>query len=169
MEFLMLVIIYFSVFKNGWKKINNREILIKTLMYFYIVLVMCVTLIPITTVKAFSINNFLTSVNIIPFIDVINRYGDFNRQILLNIIMTIPFGFLLPLSDNKYKFFKVVVLTFIFSLFIEILQPILTFNRVADVTDLITNTFGGIIGYLIYFICAQFQKYLTNNNVRYSN
>lgn len=40
--------------------------------------------------------------------------------------------------------------TFLFSLGIEVLQPL--FLRSGDITDLITNTFGGFIRYVICFI-----------------
>ena len=39
--------------------------------------------------------------NLVPFIDVTFGRGDFARQIVLNIIMTIPFGFLLPLIKKR--------------------------------------------------------------------
>ncbi|NLJ94559.1 MAG: VanZ family protein, partial [Clostridiaceae bacterium] len=40
--------------------------------------------------------------------------------------------------------------TFLFSLAIELTQPLLHMHRASDITDLITNTIGGIIGYLFY-------------------
>lgn len=38
------------------------------------------------------------------------------------------------------------------SLGIELLQPLIDGFRSADITDLITNTVGGVIGYGIYLV-----------------
>lgn len=43
-------------------------------------------------------------------------------------------------------------MTYILSLSIEILQPLINGSRSADITDLITNIIGGIVGYIIYLI-----------------
>ena len=87
--------------------------------------------------------------NLVPFIDVSKGRGDFLRQVVLNIIMTMPFGFLFPLTGNRTaKFGRTVFFCFLMSLSIEILQPF--FNRSSDITDLITNVIGGVLGYGFY-------------------
>lgn len=64
--------------------------------------------------------------NLVPFIDVSSGKGDFIRQVVLNIIMTIPFGFLLPLIKNKKtNLIKIILYTFLLSLGIELLQPLI--------------------------------------------
>lgn len=91
--------------------------------------------------------------NLVPFIDVSSGKGDFIRQVVLNIIMTIPFGFLLPLIKNKKtNLIKIILYTFLLSLGIELLQPLINDFRSSDITDLITNVLGGIIGYILYII-----------------
>lgn len=90
--------------------------------------------------------------NLVPFIDVLNGRGDFIRQVVLNVIMTIPFGFLLPLVKKNVKLLKIIFYTFLLSLSIELLQPLINGVRSSDITDLITNVVGGIIGYVIYLI-----------------
>ena len=65
--------------------------------------------------------------------------------------MTMPFGFLFPLTrDKKAKFSATVFSCFLMSLGIELLQPF--FDRSADVTDLITNVIGGVLGYGFYAV-----------------
>ncbi len=67
--------------------------------------------------------------------------------------MTIPFGFLFPLTGKENsKFLKTVFYCFLLSLTIELLQPLINGFRSADITDLITNVTGGIIGYIFYLI-----------------
>jgi len=91
--------------------------------------------------------------NLVPFIDVTFGRGNFTRQLGLNIIMTIPFGFLLPLMKKENtKLLRVVFYTFLLSLGIEILQPLINGIRSSDITDIITNVTGGIIGYIMYLI-----------------
>ena len=91
--------------------------------------------------------------NLESFIDVLNGRGDFIRQVGLNVIMTIPFGFLIPLVRNKKtKLLNVIFCTFLLSLVIELLQPLINGVRSSDITDIITNTIGGIVGYVLYLL-----------------
>ena len=68
--------------------------------------------------------------------------------------MMIPFGFLYPII-RKVGILKTVTVVFLFSLTIESTQLLSAFwgglaSRSFDVTDLITNTFGGLVGYLFF-------------------
>lgn len=55
---------------------------------------------------------------------------------------------------KNIKLIKVIISTFLFSLSIELTQLIMTIfllkHRSFDVTDIITNTIGGLVGYLAY-------------------
>ena len=42
--------------------------------------------------------------------------------------------------------------TFLLSLVIELLQPLINGVRSSDITDIITNTSGGIVGYVLYLL-----------------
>ncbi len=69
-----------------------------------------------------------------------------------NIIGFIPLGILLPIIFlSLRKIWKTVFIVFCISLFFETTQ-LLTGLGVFDVDDLILNTAGGLIGYLIYLI-----------------
>ncbi|WP_195837001.1 VanZ family protein [Sharpea porci] len=81
------------------------------------------------------------------------------RQIILNIIMTIPFGFLLPLVAKKMNLIKVVLITMTFSLSIEFFQFFSITYRATDITDVITNTLGGLIGYCLYKLFHSLFEY----------
>lgn len=70
---------------------------------------------------------------------------------LLNIFMFIPLGFLLPLIWDRFRsFWKAILTGFGFSLLIEFFQ--LFNHRISDVDDLIMNTVGTCIGYLIWVV-----------------
>ena len=93
---------------------------------------------------------------------LLNARGDFVRQVVLNVIMTVPFGFLLPLAKKNTKLLKVSFLYF----YIKFkYRNITTFNRwfrSADITDLITNVLGGIIGYVMYLIVKPLTTKILN-------
>jgi len=152
-DFVVLIIIYFWKFFKKWKSKGNDKLFINTTMYIYLSFVLYFTLMPIITSIPFIFNHPYKPMNLIPFIDVLSGRGDFIRQVVLNVIMTIPFGFLFPLiKKENSKFLKSVLYCFLLSLIIELLQPLINGFRSADITDLITNVTGGIIGYIFYLI-----------------
>ncbi len=152
-DFIFLIIIYFWKFYKKWKEKGRDVLLVNTTMYIYLSFVLYFTLMPIITSLPFIFNHPYTPMNLVPFIDVTFGRGDFARQIGLNIIMTIPFGFLMPLvKKGNTSLLKIVFYTFLLSLGIELLQPLINGVRSADITDLLTNVMGGIIGYVMYLI-----------------
>lgn len=163
-DFAVLAIIYFWIFYRKWKEKGRDILLVNTLMYTYLSFVLFFTLMPIITSLPFIFNHPYSSMNLVPFIDVLNSRGDFIRQVGLNIVMTIPFGFLFPLTGKENsKFLKTILFCFFLSLIIELLQPLINDFRSADITDLITNVIGGCIGYVMYLIC----KPLTTKVLKY--
>lgn len=150
-DFTALAILYTFCFLGKWK-IKGKDILfVNTLMYIYLSFVLYFTLMPIITSIPFVLNHPYVPMNMVPFIDVVKGRGDFLRQVVLNIVMTIPFGFLFPLTQNRTaKFIRTVFFCFLMSLGIEILQPLINGLRSSDVTDLITNVIGGMLGYGFY-------------------
>ena len=150
-DFAVLALLYAFAFFNKWKIRGKDVLLVHTLMYIYLSFVLYFTLMPVVVSIPFVLNHPYTPMNLVPFIDVLTGRGDFFRQIIWNVIMTIPFGFLFPLTQNRTaKFGKTVLFCFLMSLGIEILQPLINGFRSSDVTDLITNTIGGILGYGFY-------------------
>ena len=150
-DFAVLAFLYVFVFLRRWKVKGRDILLVNTLMYIYLSFVLCFTLMPVITSLPFVLNHPYKSMNLVPFIDVSAGRGDFSRQVVLNIIMAIPFGFLFPLTQNgNGKLSRTVFFCFLMSLGIELLQPL--FNRASDVTDLITNLIGGMFGYGFYII-----------------
>lgn len=100
------------------------------------------------------------TVNIIPFIDMVS---DFSNA-CLNILLFVPFGFLLPILWENFRNVKrVAFMGLITTFFIEISQ-IFTF-RTTDINDIITNTVGTIIGYFIArWITGSFTKRVLLNS-----
>lgn len=150
-DFTALVFLYAFVFFRKWKSKGKDVLLVNTLMYIYLSFVLYFTLMPVITHIPFALNHRYKPMNLVPFIDISMGRGDFLRQVILNIIMTMPFGFLFPLTQNgTAKFSRTIFFCFLMSFGIELLQPF--FNRSSDVTDLITNVIGGMLGYGFYVV-----------------
>lgn len=150
-DFIALVLIYAFVFFRKWRLKGKDVLLVNTLMYVYLSFVLYFTLMPVITSLPFILNHPYKLINMVPFVDVLTGRGDFIRQILLNIIMMVPFGFLFPITQNPaVGFCRTVLFCFLISLGIELLQPLINGFRSADITDLITNVIGGMTGYVLY-------------------
>lgn len=102
---------------------------------------------------------FNPNVNLIPFNDGFDISG------ILNIIFFIPFGFLLPTLWKNYRsFLNTLSYGIIFSFIIEIGQ-LFTKNRATDINDLIMNTLGTILGWIIFNSLRKVFNNLTRKTV----
>lgn len=153
LDFAALALLYFLWLCPKWKRSGKRELAIKTVMFLYLSGVLLVTLMPVIASLPFCFDHPYSPMNLEPFADAINGRGDFVRQIVLNVIMTVPFGFLYPMcrriAGKKCGLLRCLLMTAALSLSIELLQPLINGAWSADITDLITNTVGGLIGYLL--------------------
>jgi glycopeptide antibiotics resistance protein len=95
--------------------------------------------------------------NIIPFkntIEYLTGSDRFNMDIIINntlgnILIFLPLGIFLPLLFKRYsRFSKVVVASIVISFTIETLQIILKIGQF-DIDDVILNTIGSILGFLL--------------------
>ena len=70
-----------------------------------------------------------------------------------NIIGFLPFGAILPVLKRSVRsFWKILLLSFEFSAVIEVTQ-LITKVGCFDVDDIILNTVGGVLGYILFAIC----------------
>ena len=83
----------------------------------------------------------------------IGMYNTFDRQVIGNFIMLFPLGIYLPLLLRRVRqlsgFFAVLLISFLVSLGIEVLQ-LATSYRSTDIDDVILNTMGACLGFVIY-------------------
>ena len=150
-DFTVLVLLYAFVLFKRWRPQGRDRLLVNTLLYAYLSLVLYFTMMPVVVSIPFMLDHPYKPMNLTPFIDVSLGRGDFFRQVVLNVIMTLPFGFLFPLTgDKRAKCSATVFSCFLMSLGIELLQPF--FDRSSDITDLITNVTGGALGYGLYAV-----------------
>lgn len=152
-DFGALGLLYGLAFFKKWKAKGKDVWLMNTLLYGYLSFVLYFTLMPVITSIPFVRNHPYTPMNLVPFIDVSLGRGDFVRQIVLNVVMTVPFGFLFPFTRKPTAGFgRTVFFCFLMSLGIELLQPLLSGSRSSDITDIITNVTGGALGYGLHRI-----------------
>lgn len=88
------------------------------------------------------------NVNFIPFREPLLYNGriDYN-EIFLNILIFVPLGLYVGILFKKLTTTRKIFSFFVVSLFCEVCQFILKIGAF-DITDIINNTFGGIIGLL---------------------
>ena len=94
--------------------------------------------------------------NLTLFVNLIDIYqnegaGEFLRLFLGNICWFVPFGFLFPMLLKRKSFLVTITIGFMFSFFIETMQFVF-YKGVAELDDLILNTVGAAIGYILYKI-----------------
>lgn len=106
-------------------------------------------------------------INLIPLIAL--RLADVKTS-LLNIVLFVPFGFGIPFI-TKLQMKKVVIAGALFSVTIELLQSLTgvlahrTF-RTADINDVIFNTTGAVVGYLLFIWFMRLYRKHTPNGER---
>lgn len=146
------------------KQINLQNELILAVFIIYIGSGLELTIVP-ASVSGFN-NPPEPGLNIIP---VINTYKQFIstlaetdktdtdlalQNIIGNILLFLPLGIFLPcLFPTLNSIKKVAVICFLCSLSIELIQLILRqygTYRTVDIDDIILNTTGGILGWLIF-------------------
>ena len=107
-------------------------------------------LLTVTGIGFTSTMTFRPNISWTPFIGMITGPID----TILNIILFVPLGFFLPLLYKKYHHMKTVALTgFLFSLAVEIVQMFGWGS--SDINDLMTNTAGACIGFLVYCLLSR--------------
>ncbi|MCM0650156.1 VanZ family protein [Clostridium swellfunianum] len=144
----------------------KREVVLNV-FFIYILCLIGVTLFPLRI--NFDRDYIWVSVNAIPFMrtikDIINITDNPNMYSFMikfwikniggNLILLLPLGILIPILWSRFNSaVKTVFVSFCLSLSIEVLQLISFYignaGRAFDVDDILLNTIGAYIGYIIY-------------------
>lgn len=84
-----------------------------------------------------------------------------------NVLIFIPYGFFISMASRSRGFFKTLFCSMGLSLCVETVQ---LFTRVGsfDVDDILLNTIGGVLGYIIFSICNVIRRrhYVRNRRNR---
>lgn len=136
------------------------------LVYVCIVVIIRFTFCPFETVDGkiqpllFDAERILPlRINLIPFVYLFDY--ETVREVMLNLLgnslMFVPVGIVYPIVYKKLNtHVKVIAAGIGFSLAIELLQ-LPFFDRVSDVDDLILNSLGYVLGYLIYLLVKRIK------------
>lgn len=91
-------------------------------------------------------------------------FENFVVNILGNVIAFAPYGFLLPILKKSYRnFFVITFLSMFFSLSIELIQ-LTTRVGIFDVDDILLNTIGGVLGYIIFLVFNGIRKIIKHRS-----
>lgn len=168
MLFLILLwfILRFISLKINNKIIDPKKEFIINCFAMYTILLIRVTLLPITlNISSYTINLKYLPINAIPIIPLVDNILPLNlshifliiKNTIGNIILFLPFGSIAPFIFKKLDNLKsIFIISIIISCSIEILQlfeyifSISENTRITDINDIILNVLGALIGFLIY-------------------
>jgi glycopeptide antibiotics resistance protein len=89
------------------------------------------------------------------------NYWLFFKNVIGNILLFLPLGFLLPLIHRKMRnFFYMTLIGILLSTFIELIQFTVA-KRIFDVDDIFLNTVGAILGFILFHLIALLYRITT--------
>ena len=82
-------------------------------------------------------------------------FGTGILNLLVNIFLLFPVGFITFVFAKKHKFLKTILFAFALSIFIETYQMVLPIHRNTELGDVILNTISGAISAIYCFILSK--------------
>ena len=146
MVLTILIILALTILFGVFQKHSFKQILVLSLFNVYLVFVIIgiVGYPSLSQTLKDGLNIFNPTIQLIPFAEGLGISD------ILNIFLFMPFGFLVAtLYEKGNSFLRVLLIGFSFSLLIEVSQ-LFTYYRITDVTDLITNTLGTALGFIVF-------------------
>lgn len=144
----------------------------RTMLAEFVLVGWGVMFIYVTQVMPFG-NGMGERMNLMPLRQFITafRYGSNNAggvwQFLLNIIMFVPLGFLLPVVFKRLRSWHgVLAVSLAFTVATELLQ--LISYRGTDIDDVIANTVGGLCGFALYLVMIGLMHILCHKSIAVS-
>ena len=138
--------------KSFLKVLSSRDIgvqmklLPKATLALYLLILLWLILFKLSFDLPSVLDHQARSFNIVPFAGFTQ---DSLREIIDNFVVFIPLGLLLSVGFKQTTFWKKLAFVSTFSLTTELVQFVLAIG-VTDLTDVITNTSGGLIGLALY-------------------
>jgi glycopeptide antibiotics resistance protein len=184
MEYLQLMMYFLLLFglsywvysvylKRTAAKPSKTRKYVTVLFLGYLCAMVALTIVPS---ERFSLNTSIKLTNYIPVVNSYKRYAMvtyfenhlgikmFWQNFIGNIILFVPMGgFLLLLFRKRFR--TVIAIAFMASLCIELTQlffHLFGYYRFIDVDDVLLNTFGAGIGYMVSALYLKYCKYKHN-------
>lgn len=150
---LVSLIIIISTLCFRGRRVKPKQLFLDILFMLSIIGVLMVTISP-GALAGFQSR----TINIIPFVDMYDiMFHSVHisvpiRILAFNILLFVPFGFFLSWRKctSEKLLLNVTLKGFFLSLFVEVAQYILPLGRIANVDDLILNTFGAFLGCVMW-------------------
>lgn len=151
---VILVPILLVLYGTVWKAMTGKRKVLIMILGLYLCSVFSVTGLP--TIRDFKLD---FSIHLVPLLDIIQGGPSYWESAALNVLLFMPFGFLLPFIWERFKSWKTVFTAgFCLSFFIEMAQ-IFTY-RLTDIDDLLLNSLGAVLG---YGIAVLWMKYFSRD------
>ena len=144
---LIIILVIICSLRIAYLVIKHKKFQLhkELIALIFIVYVLC-----LFHVVTFQDNNYGVS-NFVPFKEIF-RYDmgsdKFIKNVMGNIVLFIPYGFLASYYLDNKKFSVITILTIITTLTIETVQYYI--GRVFDIDDIILNLVGSIVGFLTF-------------------
>ena len=164
---LLIGYLFFLVMTKKYKSYSRQKLTRLTLFVCYVIALIGIVFFPFPIQRELIEDSIRYAMeqyhNFIPFstpLRSFNEMGDIGilslMHLFLNVLLFIPLGFLVPIIwSKKMSVQSVVWCGFFTSLCVEAVQFLLSLSlgyvyRSADVDDLILNTLGTFMGYLLF-------------------
>lgn len=140
-------------------RIPIRRAILEALFAGYVLALFGVVFLPLRPVAPDAVRYLSASISLLPTHTIIGILQDFHgqviRQLVGNIVLFVPLGFLLPaLSASRRRLGATVVTAIMASVGIEMIQLAMlltmTSQRAVDVDDVILNVTGAVLGHLVW-------------------
>ena len=104
--------------------------------------------------------------NLVPFKEIsrfVTYYDILGMEALIinlvgNVAAFMPFGFFMPVVSRRSRGpVRIILLGFGFSLMLETIQLVFRVGSF-DVDDILLNTIGGMLGYIVFMICNLIRR-----------
>lgn len=140
------------------KKQYNLTMILFTIYFFLLIWILLFKM-------SFSLDELYgrRSINIIPFLGTAMVNGKLHTsEIINNILIFVPVGIYTCMLKQDWSITKKISVAFFISLAVEVLQFVLAIGA-TDITDLIGNTIGGVIGIGVFYLFTRLFKNKTIN------
>jgi glycopeptide antibiotics resistance protein len=144
--------------RNGMEGTTKANKYTRTLFIIYLIALFWIIVFKFNL--PFSYMGINRSVNLIPFHAPFIINGKLHySELLLNVVIFMPLGVYAGVLFQKWSVWRQLFLFFLVSFLCEGLQYVLGVGN-SDITDIITNTLGGVLGLLI---CKGIERAFKNS------
>ena len=130
----------------------------KILFIIYVIILTWVILFKMQTDFSVMFQMRFRSINLIPFQGSVIVNGKVElSEIILNIVAFLPVGIYVAMLKEDWNIIQKAAPAFFISLAFEAAQYMFGIGA-SDITDLLGNTLGGVIGIFVYFLLSKMFK-----------